>query len=98
MIRRLLAAALRRLGFPVPAHGGTLPPCQPRPGEALACLSPGRRIADPGEAEALGMTAYARRLRAHPPRTAVEGWGLPDPEGGFHIGFSRVMRRSRRTP
>jgi hypothetical protein len=98
VIRRLLAAALRRLDFPVPGRGGTLPPYQPRPGEVLVRLSPGRQITDPDEAEAVGMTAYARRLRAHPPRKAVEGWGLPDPEGGFHIGFMRVMRRSRRTP
>lgn len=98
MIRRLLAAALRRLGVPGPARGGTLPPYQPRPDEVLVCLSPGRQITDPDEAEALGMTAYARRLRVYPPRKAVEGWGLPDPEGGFHVGFMRVMRRSRRTP
>ncbi|WP_069751548.1 hypothetical protein [Streptomyces sp. EN16] len=97
MIRRLLTATLRRLGVPGPARGGTLPPYKPRPGEALVRLSPGRQITDPDEAEALGMTAYARRLRAHPPRKAVEDWGMPDPEGGFHIGFTRVMRRSRRT-
>lgn len=29
MIRRLLAAALRRLGVPGPGGGGTLPPYQP---------------------------------------------------------------------
>ncbi|KOG77875.1 hypothetical protein ADK33_29160 [Streptomyces griseus subsp. rhodochrous] len=69
MIRRLLAATLRRLGVPGPARGGALPPYRPRPGEMLACLSPGRQITDPDEAEALGMTATARRMRAHPRRT-----------------------------
>ncbi|MFH9765229.1 hypothetical protein ACH4N4_30150 [Streptomyces microflavus] len=94
MIRRLLAAVLRRLGVPGPARGGTLPPYQPRLGEVLACLSPGRQITDPDEAESLGMNASARRLRA----STVEGWGLPDREGGFHVGFTHAMRRSRRTP
>ncbi|WP_329308298.1 hypothetical protein [Streptomyces microflavus] len=94
MIRRLLAATLRRLGVPTPGRGGTFPPHQPHPDEVLVCLSPGRQITDPDEAESLGMTASARRLRA----STVEGWGLPDREGGFHIGFTRVMRRSRRTP
>ncbi|MGW9299543.1 hypothetical protein ACWHA3_01795 [Streptomyces cyaneofuscatus] len=41
MIRRLLAAALRRLGAPGPAHGGALPPYQPHPDDVLVCLSPG---------------------------------------------------------
>lgn len=41
MIRRLLAATLRRLGVPVPARGGTLPPYQPRPNEVLVQLSRG---------------------------------------------------------
>ncbi|WP_143668301.1 hypothetical protein [Streptomyces sp. f150] len=94
MIRRLLAAALRRLGVPGRARGGTLPPYQPSPDDLPVRLSPGRQTTDPDEAEALGMTVSARRLRA----STVEGWGLPDREGGFHIGFTRVMRRSRRTP
>lgn len=63
MIRRLLgtltlAARTRRL-----ARGGTLPAYRPRPGEHLVVLSPGRPIDDPDEAEALGMTATARRMR-----------------------------------
>ncbi|MGW4834814.1 hypothetical protein [Streptomyces globisporus] len=94
MIRRLLAPALRRLGLPGQARGGALPPYRPRPDDVLVRLSPGRQIADPDDADSLGMTASARRLRA----STVEGWGLPDREGGFHIGFTRVMRRSRRTP
>lgn len=64
MIRRLLrtlALAVRALRRP--AHGGTLPAYRPRPGEQLVVLSPGRRITDPDEAEALGMTADARRMR-----------------------------------
>lgn len=58
MIRRLL----RRL-FPGSASGGEMPAYRPRPGEHLVVLSPGRRIDDPDEAEALGMTATARRMR-----------------------------------
>lgn len=59
MIRRLLRHLLpcRR------ARGGEMPAFRPRPGERLAMLSSGRRIVDPDEAEALGMTATARRLR-----------------------------------
>lgn len=38
-----------------------------RPGERLVVLSPGRRIDDPDEAEALGLTVDARRMRQ-------EGW------------------------
>ncbi|XCM28822.1 hypothetical protein ABXI76_05050 [Streptomyces parvus] len=40
-IRRLLAAALRRLGFPGRARGGALPPYQPRPDDVPVYLSPG---------------------------------------------------------
>ena len=59
MIRRLL-----RLFFHGHAHGGTLSPYRPRPGEQLVALSPGHRIDDPGEAEALGMSAAAvERIR-----------------------------------
>lgn len=59
MIRRLL----RRLLPGRRARGGELPAFRPRPGERLVVLSPGRRITDPDEAEALGMTVTARRLR-----------------------------------
>ncbi|MBT3077677.1 MULTISPECIES: hypothetical protein [Streptomyces] len=41
MTRRLLAAALRRLGLSYRARGGTLPPYQPRPDDVLVYLSPG---------------------------------------------------------
>ena len=58
VIRRLLSRLL-----PGRARGGELPAFCPRPGERMAFLSPGRRIDDPDEAEALGMTATARRLR-----------------------------------
>ncbi|MDT0608913.1 hypothetical protein [Streptomyces lancefieldiae] len=58
MIRRLL----RRL-FPGRAQGGNLPAYRPRLGEQLVMLSPGRRIDDPDEAEVLGVTATASRLR-----------------------------------
>jgi len=58
VIRRLL----RRL-FSGYTTGGTLPTYQPREGEQMVILSPGRRIDDPDEAEALGMTAAARRMR-----------------------------------
>lgn len=56
MLRRLF----RRFHFHA---GGSLPPYRPRPGERLVVLSPGRRIDDPDEAEALGLTADARRMR-----------------------------------
>lgn len=49
--------------FPLRARGGQLPAYQPRPGERLVALSPGRAIADPDDAEALGLTADARRMR-----------------------------------
>ena len=58
MLRRLL----RRL-FPHHATGGHIPEYRPRPGEQWVMLSPGRRIDDPDEAEALGLTADARRMR-----------------------------------
>jgi hypothetical protein len=58
VIRRLL----RRL-FPGYARGGEIPAYRPRPSERLVLLSPGRRIDDPDEAEVLGMTASARRMR-----------------------------------
>jgi hypothetical protein len=59
MIRRLLR---RLLPFRY-ASGGTLPPYTPRGDEQLVILSPGREITDPDEAEALGLTADAQRMR-----------------------------------
>lgn len=59
MIRRLL----RHLLPGRHARGGELPAFRPRPGERLVALSPGRRITDPDEAEALGMAVAARRIR-----------------------------------
>ncbi|MFD7705741.1 hypothetical protein [Streptomyces sp. NPDC059786] len=56
MIRRLLARFRR-------PSGGAVRPYRPRLGERLVVLSPGRRIDDPDEAEALGLTATARRMR-----------------------------------
>lgn len=72
MIRRLL-----RLFFRGHAHGGSLPSHHPRPGEQPVVLSPGRRIVDPDEAEALGLTADAKRMRRQQVR----------PEGRFPPGF-----------
>jgi DNA-binding sugar fermentation-stimulating protein len=58
VIRRLI-----RFFFRVDAGGGKLPAYCPRPGERLAVLSPGGRIDDPDEAEALGMrNAAVRRI------------------------------------
>lgn len=48
------------------AHGGRITPAGPTSDSIPAILSPGRWITDPDEAEALGMTATARRLREHP--------------------------------
>ncbi|MDQ0809778.1 hypothetical protein QFZ63_001492 [Streptomyces sp. B3I7] len=58
MIRRLLRGVLPNHG-----EGGALPALAPRPGGRWVQLSPGRRIDDPDEAEALGLTATVRRLR-----------------------------------
>lgn len=58
MIYRLLRFFLRGR-----ARGGEVAAYRPRPGEQLAILSPGRRIDDPDEAEALGLAADARRMR-----------------------------------
>jgi hypothetical protein len=55
-----------RLGLPHRrASGGVLPPRRTDDDSVPVFLSPGHQITDPDEAEALGMTAYARRLRAH---------------------------------
>ena len=58
----MICRLLRRL-FPGSATGGTVRAYQPREGEQMVMLSPGRRIDDPDEAEALGLTATARRMR-----------------------------------
>lgn len=58
MIRRLLRRLLS--GY---ATGGEIPEYRPHSAEQWVILSPGRRITDPDEAEALGMTAEARRMR-----------------------------------
>lgn len=52
------------------AHGGRIPPSGPPSDSIPVLLSPGRMITDPDEAEALGMTVTARRLRARSDRTA----------------------------
>ncbi|MFI1485811.1 hypothetical protein [Streptomyces sp. NPDC020747] len=54
---RLLRRVFRR------PRGGPLSPYRSRPGEQMVILSPGRRIDDPDEAEALGLTADAKRMR-----------------------------------
>ncbi|MCX4231969.1 hypothetical protein [Streptomyces ortus] len=89
MIRRLLrtlalAARTRR-----PAHGGMPPPRRPGPDTRLAVLSPGRPITDPDEAEALGMTADARRMRER-------GSAPSEAEGRFPPGFIDHINQSRR--
>ncbi|MFW3473640.1 hypothetical protein [Streptomyces microflavus] len=63
LIRRALAATLRRLGLPGPAHGGTLPPPSHAADPIPVPLSPGRRITDPDDAEALGLTVYRQEWR-----------------------------------
>ncbi|MFE3122340.1 hypothetical protein ACFXHD_02850 [Streptomyces hydrogenans] len=54
---------LRRLLRGGTATGGRLPRYTPDHGSRLVLLSPGRRIVDPAEADALGLTVDARRLR-----------------------------------
>jgi hypothetical protein len=46
-------------------RGGRVRPFRPVDDSIPVSLSPGRLITDPDEAEALGMTATARRLRAN---------------------------------
>jgi hypothetical protein len=58
VIRRLIRSLSRGR-----ARGGALRGYRPRPGGQLVILSPGRRIDDPDEAEALGLTADAKRMR-----------------------------------
>ncbi|MGW6946211.1 hypothetical protein ACWGHD_04710 [Streptomyces xanthophaeus] len=53
----LLRRLLRR------PRGGNITPYAPQGDSIPILLSPGRRITDPDEAEVLGMTADARRLR-----------------------------------
>jgi hypothetical protein len=52
------------------SRGGTITPSPMTEGAVPVLLSPGRRITDPDEAEALGMTVGARRLRAAHDREA----------------------------
>ena len=59
MIRRLL----RRLLPTRYASGGAMPPYTPPEGSQLVILSSGREITDPDDAESLGLTANARRMR-----------------------------------
>ena len=59
--------------LPLRPRGGEVPAPRSHPGERLVVLSPGRRIDDPDEAEALGLTADAKRMRERgslPPGTA----------------------------
>ncbi|MFI5992538.1 hypothetical protein ACIBAC_11880 [Streptomyces sp. NPDC051362] len=49
--------------FPMKAGGGQLPGYQSGQAERMVALSPGRVITDPEDAEALGLTADARRMR-----------------------------------
>lgn len=101
MIRRLFRDCLEglRAGFdvlcwgqayprtlPLQAQGGTLSPYRPRPGERLVVLSPGRRIDDPDEAEALGLTSDAKRMRRQRGR----------PENRFPPGFIDRINQGRR--
>jgi hypothetical protein len=66
-MRRLLRRFFR--GY---AQGGEMPVYRPRRGERLVMLSPGRRIDDPDEAEVLGMTAAAKRMRRQGEPSATE--------------------------
>ncbi len=65
VISRLLRTAplILRALFGRPARGGTLPATRAHPGDRMAMLHPGGPIDDPDEAEALGLTADAKRLR-----------------------------------
>lgn len=45
------------------SSGGRLPRYRPTPGVHIVLLSPGGPVEDPDEAEALGLTVDAKRLR-----------------------------------
>lgn len=49
--------------LPLRPRGGEVPVPHSHPGELLVALSSDRRIDDPDEAEVLGLTADARRMR-----------------------------------
>lgn len=89
MVRRLFRTVglVARAAFDGSARGGSLPSHHPRPGEHLAILSPGRRIVDPDEAEALGMSADAKRMR----RRGTP----PEVEGRFPPGFIDRINQGR---
>lgn len=70
------------------ARGGELRPYRQRPGERLVILSPGRRIDDPDEAESLGMTADAKRMRR-------QGKLLDGAEGRYPPGFTDRLNQGR---
>jgi hypothetical protein len=75
--------------FPLRAHGGTIPAYRPRADEQLVLLSPGRRIVDPDEAEALGLTADAKRMRER-------GSLPPGTEDRFSPGFIDRINHGKR--
>lgn len=63
-MKGLIAFLRARLGIPSRrASGGAIAPRRFNVDSAPAVLSPGRRITDPDDAEALGLAADARRLR-----------------------------------
>ena len=82
MIRRLVRFLFRSS----PSSSGRVPPYRPRPGEQMVILSPGRRLDDPDEAEALGLAADAKRMRRQERR----------PEGWFPPGFIDRINQGRR--
>lgn len=63
MIRHVVAAVLRCLGVTRSAAGGTLPPRRYDTESIPVRLSPGRRVTDPDDAEALGLTVYRQEWR-----------------------------------
>jgi len=86
-LRRLLRTIglVARTAFRSHAPGGELRPYRPRTGEQLVILSPGRLITDPDEAEALGMTADAKRMRRQGKQ----------PEGRFPPSFIDRINQGR---
>lgn len=60
----LIGSLRRRLrALRSPASGGRLPAYRPQSDERMVALSPGKQITEPDEAEAMGMTQTARRMR-----------------------------------
>ncbi|MFJ3839494.1 hypothetical protein ACIPY6_28860 [Streptomyces sp. NPDC090054] len=93
LVRFLLRCLFPQLTFPVQ---GPSVMRRPPDGRTPVMLNPGRTITDPDEAEALGLTVEARKLRyALPDRSELIGkeveiklhpWAIKGPLRGVYLG------------